>query len=93
MTSKVFASLAKTPCCRKNGFNGRNWQDDFQLTLHKQDEARITQPTGNIFLTNIHRVYSGDDTPPSPDDDNTMDYFLGLRPTGRDDGLRKLTSA
>ena len=43
---------------------------------------RITRPTGNIFLTNIHRVYAGDDIPPSPDDENTMDYFLGKRPTG-----------
>ena len=42
----------------------------------------VTQPTGNIFLTNIHRVYSGDDIPPSPDDENTMDYFFGKRPTG-----------
>ncbi len=43
---------------------------------------RIIRPTGNIFLTNIHRVYAGDDTPSSPDDENTMDYFLGKRPTG-----------
>ena len=43
---------------------------------------RVTHPTGNIFLTNIHRVYSGDDIPASPDDDNTMDYFFGKRPTG-----------
>ncbi|MGA7699838.1 MAG: hypothetical protein WCB27_09530 [Thermoguttaceae bacterium] len=65
-----------------DGIDGRNWRDDFQLTLHLQDEVRITRPTGNIFLTNIHRVYSGDDIPPSPDDENTMDYFLGKRPTG-----------
>ncbi|MFZ3254062.1 MAG: DEAD/DEAH box helicase family protein [Syntrophales bacterium] len=65
-----------------NGFDGRNWRDDFQLTLHKQDEVRITRPTGNIFLTNIHRVYSGDDVPPSPDDEDLRDYFLGKRPTG-----------
>ena len=70
------------PVLPDNGFDGRNWRDDFQLTLHKQDEVRVTQPTGNIFLTNIHRVYSGDDIPPSPDDDNTMEYFLGRRPTG-----------
>ena len=70
------------PVLPDNGFDGRNWRDDFQLTLHKQDEVHVTQPTGNIFLTNIHRVYSGDDIPPSPDDDNTMDYFLGKRPTG-----------
>ena len=54
----------------------------FSLHLHKQDEVNVTRSTGNIFLTNIHRVYAGDDIPPSPDDDNTMDYFLGKRPTG-----------
>ena len=70
------------PVIPDNGFDGRNWKDDFQLTLHKQDEVRATRPTGNIFLTNIHRVYSGEDIPPSPDDQNTMDYFLGKRPTG-----------
>jgi type III restriction enzyme len=70
------------PVIPDNGFDGRNWQDDFQLTLHIQDEVRVTRHTGNIFLTNIHRVYSGEDIPPSPDDENTMDYFLGKRPTG-----------
>lgn len=71
------------PVLPDDGYEGRNWRSDFQLTLHKQDEVRVTQPTGNIFLTNIHRVYSGDDVPPTPDDDNTMDYFLGQRPTGK----------
>ena len=70
------------PVLPDNGFDGRSWRDDFQLTLHKQDEVRVTQPTGNIFLTNIHRVYSNDDIPPSPDDADTMDYFFGKRPTG-----------
>ena len=70
------------PVVPDNGFDGRNWRDDFQLNLHLQDEVRVTMPTGNIFLTNIHRVYAGDDVPPSADDDNTMDYFLGKRPTG-----------
>jgi type III restriction enzyme len=70
------------PVLPDNGFDGRNWRDDFQLTLHKQDEVRVTRATGNIFLTNIHRVYSSNEIPPSPDDENTMDYFLGKRPTG-----------
>ena len=70
------------PVVPDNGFDGRNWRDDFQLNLHVQDEVRVTVPTGNIFLTNIHRVYAGNDVPPSADDDNTMDYFLGKRPTG-----------
>jgi type III restriction enzyme len=70
------------PVLPDNGTDGRNWRDDFQLTLHKQDEVRITRPTGNIFLTNIHRVYAGDDIPPSTDDEDLRDYFLGTRPTG-----------
>jgi type III restriction enzyme len=74
--------LRDDPVVPDNGVDGRNWRDDFQLTLHVQDEVRITRPTGNIFLTNIHRVYAGNEIPASPDDDNTMDYFLGKRPTG-----------
>jgi len=70
------------PVLPDNGYDGRNWRDDFQLTLHKQDEVNVTRATGNIFLTNIHRVYSGDDVLPMADDENTMDYFLGKRPTG-----------
>jgi len=70
------------PILPDNGVGGHRWRDDFQLTLHLQDEVRITRPTGNIFLTNIHRVYAGDDIPPSPDDKDTMEYFLGKRPTG-----------
>ncbi len=70
------------PVLPENGHGGQNWRDDFQLTLHRQDEVRVTRPTGNIFLTNIHRVYAGEDIPASPDDDNTMDYFLGKRPSG-----------
>ncbi len=70
------------PVLPDNGVDGHYWRDDFQLTLHVQDDVRITDPVGNSFLTNIHRVYSGEDIPPSPDDEDTMDYFLGKRPTG-----------
>ena len=70
------------PVLPDNGFEGRDWRNDFQLTLHVQDEVRTTRSTGNIFLTNIHRVYSSDQSPPSADDDNSMDYFLGKKPTG-----------
>ncbi len=70
------------PVLPDNGFEGRNWRDDFQLTLHKQDEVRVTRPSGNIFLTNIHRVYAGNDTLPSADDEDLRDYFLGKRPSG-----------
>ena len=74
--------LKDDPTIPDNGIGGRDWRDDFQLTLHLQDEVHITHPTGNIFLTNIHRVYSGTDIPASADDVDTMDYFLGKRPTG-----------
>ncbi len=70
------------PVIPDNGVDGRNWRDDFQLTLHVQDDVRVTRHTGNIFLTNIHRVYTGNEIPPSPDDEDTMDYFLGKRPSG-----------
>jgi len=74
--------LKDDPVVPENGFDGRNWRDDFQLTLHVQDEVHVTHSTGNIFLTNIHRVYAGEDIPASPDDEDTMDYFLGKRPSG-----------
>ena len=70
------------PVLPDNGYQGQNWRDDFQLTLHIQDDVNITRKTGNIFLTNIHRVYAGNDVEPSFDDDDLMDYFLGKRPTG-----------
>jgi len=74
--------LKDDPILPDNGVDGRNWHDDFQLTLHVQDEVHVTRPTGNIFLTNIHRVYAGDDIPPSADDDDLRNYFLGKRPSG-----------
>ena len=40
-----------------NGTDGRNWRSDFQLALHIQDEVGPINSNGNIFLTNIHRVY------------------------------------
>ncbi len=70
------------PVLPNNGFEGHDWRNDFQLTLHVQDEVRTIRSTGNIFLTNIHRVYSSDQTPPSPDDEDSKDYYLGEKPTG-----------
>ncbi len=60
-----------------NGHEGRHWENDFQMQLHKQNEIRSHSETGNLFLTNIHRVYVKDNTPPSADDEDTRDYFLG----------------
>ena len=71
------------PVLPENGYDGRDWQADFQIQLHLQDDVRVLQPTGNIFLTNIHRVYIGNAIQPSLDDENTMNYFLGSKPTGK----------
>jgi type III restriction enzyme len=74
------------PVLPDNGFDGRNWRDDFQLTLHIQDDVRIVRPVGNLFLTNIHRVYLGDVKEPSLDDEDLRDYFLspfGPKPVGK----------
>jgi type III restriction enzyme len=71
------------PVLPDDGFDGRDWRSDFQLTLHVQDEVRLVRKTGNIFLTNIHRVYAGNESLPTADDEDTTDYFLGTRPTGK----------
>ncbi len=71
------------PLLPDNGYEGQNWQDDFQMTIHIQDEVSIVRKIGNLFLTNIHRVYAGNDTEPSFEDDNLEDYFLGKRPVGK----------
>jgi len=70
------------PVLPENGHQGCNWRDDFQLTVHLQDDVHAADPIGNIFLTNIHRVYAGDETLPSVDDEDTSEYFLGKKPTG-----------
>ncbi|NCQ35798.1 type III restriction endonuclease subunit R, partial [bacterium] len=66
---------------------GRNWRDDFQITLHLQDNVRIVREAGNFFLTNIHRVFLGDLHEPSMEDDDLRDYFLsdafGAKPAGK----------
>ena len=76
---RIFSS---DPVIPENGFEGQNWQDDFQMTLHIQDDVRVTNHVGNIFLTNIHRIYNSNDHVPSPEDENSRDFFLGKKPTG-----------
>jgi len=70
------------PILPDNGFDGQNWRDDFQITLHIQDKVNIIRKTGNIFLTNIHRVYDSNKKEPSFEDGDTTEYFLGVKPVG-----------
>ncbi len=79
------------PILPDNGHQGRNWREDFQLTLHIQDDVRVVRDTGNLFLTNIHRVYLGDVREPSLEDDDLRDYFLspfGPKPVGKTTGSK-----
>ena len=74
------------PVLPPNGHAGHNWRDDFQLTLHIQDDVRIVRDTGNFFLTNIHRVFLGEVREPSLEDADLRDYFLapfGAKPAGK----------
>ncbi|MES1240076.1 MAG: DEAD/DEAH box helicase family protein [Acidobacteriota bacterium] len=76
----------RDPVLPPNGYEGRSWSEDFQVALHLQDDARVLRPTGNLFLTNIHRVFLGDTAEPSPEDDDLRDYFLapfGPKPVGK----------
>ena len=71
------------PILPDNGYAGQNWQDDFQIKLHLQDEVGTISKSGNIFLTNIHRVYEGNINEASLNDDDTSEYFLGSKVVGK----------
>lgn len=70
------------PLLPDNGYMGQDWRADFQMTLHIQDDIGTIRKTGNIFLTNIHRVYEGATESASFEDEDTTSYFLGRKPAG-----------
>jgi len=63
------------PFIPENGFDGKDWKNDFQLTLHIQDELKPITESGNIFLTNIHRVFFNEEP-----EQSVETTFLGLKP-------------
>ncbi|MFD1144546.1 DEAD/DEAH box helicase family protein [Larkinella insperata] len=63
------------PFIPDNGFDDKDWKNDFQLTLHIQDDLKPITESGNIFLTNIHRVFFNED--PEQSFETT---FLGVKP-------------
>lgn len=70
------------PVLPENGYEGQNWKTDFQVNLHIQDQIGNISNTGNIFLTNIHRIHLTDSIPTQADE-NTENYFLGKKPSGK----------
>jgi len=71
------------PILPDNGYEGQNWEDDFQVKLHLQDDVGTISKSGNIFLTNIHRVYEGDINIASFEDEDTSNYFMGSKVVGK----------
>lgn len=63
------------PFIPDDGYADRDWKSDFQPTLHIQDELKPITETGNIFLTNIHRVYWQEQPKVSLEEE-----FLGAKP-------------
>ncbi len=55
------------PFIPDNGFDDKDWKNDFQLTLHIQDDLKPITESGNIFLTNIHRVFFNEAPEKSPE--------------------------
>ena len=76
---KIFSS---DPVIPENGHVAKNWRSDFQMTLHVQDEVGVVSSSGNLFLTNIHRVYEGSPAASSDDEDLT-EFFLGKKPVAK----------
>ena len=62
------------PVIPENGYDGRNWKRDFCPELHIQDDIGQISQNGNIFLTNIHRVYMNETLP------TRETYWLGEKP-------------
>lgn len=73
------------PFIPENGHDKRDWRNDFQLTLHIQDELKPIAESGNIFLSNIHRVFLNEDP-----EQSFEDIFLGVKPKPDADTSRGL---
>jgi type III restriction enzyme len=75
---KDFAGLKmflEEPFVPDNGYEDKDWKNDFQISLHIQDDVRPITETGNIFLTNIHRVFLNEEP------EQTLETtFLGIKP-------------
>ena len=58
----------------------KTWKDDFlKIAVHIQDQIKPIKKEGNIFLTNIQRIYERN-KPPSFQDEDKTSYFLGKKP-------------
>ncbi len=63
------------PFIPDNGFDNQDWKNDFQLSLHIQDDLKPITESGNLFLTNIHRVFFNE-----VPETSIEETFLGIKP-------------
>lgn len=80
-----FRMFFEEPFIPDNGYADKDWKNDFQLTLHIQDDLKPITESGNIFLTNIHRVFFNEE--PEQSFETT---FLGVKPKSDADTSRGL---
>lgn len=71
------------PVLPPNGYAGKNWNTDFNLKLHIQDEIGPISPIGNLFLSNVHRIFEDKAAEPTLQDENLTDFFFGAKPKGK----------
>ncbi len=72
--SKIFV---QDPVIPPDTFEGKNWKSDFNIKVHIQDDVNLSSNIGNIFLTNIQRIYVNKQKQSSQDDDDLTDFFIG----------------
>ncbi|MCO5286702.1 MAG: DEAD/DEAH box helicase family protein [Chitinophagaceae bacterium] len=73
------------PFIPENGMDDKDWKNDFQLTLHIQDELKPITASGNIFLTNVHRIFFNEEP-----EETVESIFLGAKPKPNADTSRGL---
>lgn len=90
--SKIFHS---DPIFPEDGIEGRAWRQDFQLSVHEGKNISTISDLGNLFVTNVHKLHTNRDVPPSLDDPNTKNFFLGKSAVTKttDDSLNLRTLA
>lgn len=71
------------PLIPDNGYLGKSWLDDFKPELHIQDDIGSISPFGNIYLTNVHRLFLNQKINPTAHDSDSSAYYLGSNPVNK----------
>jgi type III restriction enzyme len=75
---KIFTN---DPIIPPNGYANLDWQNDFDLSFHKQNQINNIEGKGNLFITNIQRIYRPKDKSDSFSlEKDSSEYFLGKKP-------------